>query len=284
MGNLSDDTLGKFINRAQAQCCESYDWSFLHTNYVVNSVAPKSDGTISLTQGNATVFGAGTNFTPADIGAFLWVGGLNIAPVPIADVQGPAICTLGFPWSGPTQVGISYVIAPLYYLIEGGLEVFAVRQIEFLEKVTRETLNIWDPARIGQGGAPALNWANAPASPDGSVQIELYPVCTDTRPYLIEYKMKPPLLVNDNDVPLIPYEIIEEKAAAAACRALYASTGQASWQALAQFHQGLYTEAFESGWNADRRRQQHSNMVTQPAYRPSWVDEYIESISDRATG
>lgn len=280
MDRLSDDLIKKFLNRAQAQVCESHDWTFLHTNYVINSVPPHSDGTVTMSRGNQMVIGTGTNFTTEDIGAFMWVGGLNIAPIPISDVQGPSMLTLEFPWSGPTMVNTSYVLAPLYYILEGALEVRTIRQLVELVKTTRERLNAIDPARIAQGGAPALNWAQAPASPDGSVQIEFWPVCTDMRPYLCEIKKKPPVMIELGEVPLVPYEVIEMKALSACFAALFASTGQASYQALSQKYDADYLAAREDCMVQDRRREADTNQVTQGKLQPSWTIDNLIAQSD----
>jgi len=263
-GNAAAADIKSWLNRAQEQILEAYDWSFLLTNTVVNSAAPKTTGLITVSQGSPLVLGTGTSFGVQDIDAFMWVGGLSVPPIPIASVQGTASLSLSNPWAGPTMVKTGYVIAPLYYLVADSLEVKAVRQIQDLAKVSREYLNQRDPARIAQGGSPASAWAMAPASADGSLQIELWPVPTDTRPYLIEFKRKAPALQNETDLPLCPSSVIEAKAAIAACRAMYGSTAQSSWLELADRYLVDYRDEMEHAQTQDRKIAQHANQVTAP--------------------
>ena len=266
MGNLKDDTLKRLLNRAQSQILEVYDWSFLLTNAVINSSTPKTAGTITVSQGSPVVAGTGTAFGREDIGAFLWVGGLGITPVPIQGVQGTSMLTLSAPWCGPSMVQSSYTLNQLYYIVEGALEIMAIRgNVLYLDKLTREQLNHADPARLTQGAIPCLKWAPAPASPDGSVMVELWPPSGGPLPYLVEFKRAAVDMVEPNDKPLCPYEIIEAKAAAAACRMMFASTGQNSWMALAERYSGEYSEALEAGRHMDSKRSKHANGVTSPA-------------------
>ena len=44
MGNQTDESVGKFLNRAHQQILEAHNWSFLLTNCVINTVAPKTAG------------------------------------------------------------------------------------------------------------------------------------------------------------------------------------------------------------------------------------------------
>ena len=271
MGRLSDDLLKLFLNRAQSQECENYDWSFLHTNYVLNTVPQRTEGTITVSRGSNLVSGTGAAFSQADVGAFLWIGGLNIPPVPIQSVQGANTVTLQFAWSGPTVVNTGYVVAPLYYLIEGSLEIKSIRQQVDLVKVTQEDLNGIDPMRIAQGGDPSLNWAPAPASPDGSLQVELWPVPSQYAPYLVSYKMRAPVMVYDNDTPVIPYQCLEYLALNACFMALYSSTGSAANADLAQKYNDLYTASHEEAQVADRRRLAAKNQVTAGTPQQGWV-------------
>lgn len=264
MGNLTADTLKSLINRAHQQILESFDWTFLLTNTVINSALPKSAGTVTVSQGSPIVIGTGTAFTTADRGSFLWAGGMQGAPVPVQGTQGVATLTLSSPWAGPTLVNASYVLTPLYYLVEGALEIFAIRSLTLLDKLTREDLNDRDPARIAQGGAPATAWAPAPVSPDGSVRVELWPVCSDLRPYLIDYKRMAPRLVNDVDLPLCPYAVIEAKAARTAMQMLYASTGQQSYALLAQQYEAQYAEELDNAKSEDSKRAKATNGVSAP--------------------
>ncbi|TAK94596.1 hypothetical protein EPO05_06135 [Patescibacteria group bacterium] len=265
MGNLDSDTIKLLLNRAQSQICENYDWSFLLTNTVINSVVPKQHGTITVSQGSPLVIGAGTAFGQDDVGSFIWIGGINTAPYPIQSVQGTAVLTMVAPWCGPSMVATGYSMSPLYYLVENALQILAIRQTVWLDKVTRETLNALDPARIAQGGDPALKWAMGPPSPDSSQTCELWPVPQTPLPYLVDFKRRPLAMVSPFDIPLAPYSCIEAKAMMAACDSLFASTGQQSWAVLGAKYAAQYQQELDDCRAADRKNWMHADGLTAPS-------------------
>lgn len=232
------DVYGQLVNRAHSDLLGNYEWSFRLTNTIVNSVAPKLAGTITVAQGSPVVIGTGTSFTLSDVGAFLWVGGVGMTPLPIADVQGSQILNLSSPFAGPTLINTAYHLAPLFYLVSEAEEVLDVMSdVVYLEKRLREEINMFDPGRTDQGGSPSQWWCQAPPSPDGSLMIELYPTPQDARAYLVEYYRRAPVLVNDADIPLISSTLVEEKATITACEMMYASTAQSTWLQLRDKHQ-----------------------------------------------
>lgn len=261
----SDDVYGRLVNRAHADIVESFDWSFRLTNTIVNTVAPKNTGTITVTTGSPSILGTGTNFTYSDVGAFLWVGGAGTTPLPIADVQGIQLASLTSPYSGPSRINTNYVSAPLFYLVENALEVLSVTsQDTLLQKRLRDEINRIDPTRTDMGGTPSLFWCEAPHSPDGSLRIEFWPVPADARAYLVEYRQAAPQLIRDSDLPLVKSHVVEEKATATACQMLYASTGASAWSDLADKHFVVYAQLLEEALDADARRQQYRGRLTNP--------------------
>lgn len=269
-----DDTYSKLINRAHTTLVEAYDWSFRLSNTVVNTVPPKSNGTVTLTIGSPSILGTGTSFTYADVGGFLWLGsgGGGNTPLPISDVAGLQLASLANPFSGPSVVQVGYTTAQRYYLIENALEVLSVVSEDFqLQKRLLAEINDLDPCRTDQGGSPAVLWCNAPPSPDGSVMIELWPIAADYRPYLVTYRCKAPKLVRDSDLPLIDSTLVEEQAMVMGCEMMAASTGQQSWFTIRQLHyQNLYGDGgnnigkLSEALIADSRRQQYLPGVTNP--------------------
>lgn len=265
-GNVDDGDLKATINNCQRQICESYDWTFLDGTMVVNSVVPHQNGTVTLSTGSPNVIGSGTSFNVNDAGAFFWAGGQVMAPVPVQSVQGQ-ILTLQSPWPGPSVIGSAYILAPLYYPLTGALEVQSVRQIDYLEKLTRDKVNRRDPARIFAGATPALVWCNAPHAEDGSVQIELWPTAGDARPYLCEVKLAAPLLIDTTDQPLCPSAVLEAKSLMDACLSAYATTGNQQWVQLADRYQARYLTELEDARIKNADRQRHRTMVEPPSRR-----------------
>lgn len=264
-----NDTYGRIINRAYQDIWDAHQWSFRLTNTVLNSVAPKSDGFVTMTAGSPSILGIGTHFSLADKGAFIWPTGISGTPLPIADVSGPQIATLTNPYSGPSFVKGSYTIAPLYYLIEDAAEVLTLRcnDVE-LDKRLREEINEIDPTRTDMGGAPSLLWCYAPSSFDGSCMIELWPVPADRRGYLVDYRRRAPKMVNDTDIPLLKSIMIEEHAADIGCQMMYARTSQRSWLELSELHRTRYEGpdglggALAAAKDEDERRVSYRGQIT----------------------
>lgn len=277
-GRLSDSVITTLLNRAHKQVLESYPWSFLLTNAVINGATPKVAGTITVGQGSNIVQAAGAAWGQEDVGSFLWISGLGLTPLPVQSVQGLNTLTLAYPWVGPTQIGASYVLEPLYYLVEGALEVYSVRAngIE-LNPRTREYINEIDPTRASVGAVPCLDWCSAPASPDGSVQVELWPPSGGPMAYLVDFKRQAFDMSNPFDKPLCPYSIVEEKAMESACLQMLANTGQQSWLALADRHKDLFLQALEDGKAEDGRRVKDKNGVYAPGSNPANDANYYPS-------
>lgn len=279
---LTDADLKATINNCQRQICESFEWSWLYTNVVINSRAPKTDGKITLSTGSPQVLGVGCKFTVNDVGSFLWPGGLQLAPCPIADVQGTNALTLEVPWPGPPLNLAGYTLAPLYYVVEGALEVRSVRAINELEKRTREEINAADPCRISFGGAPAECWCPAPYGEDGSLRIELWPVCQDARWYLCDVKRVAPFLTRPTDKPLCPTSVLERKSLMDACLAAYAGCGNAQWLELANKYEARYLQEWEDMQIADARKIRHLKGTEPPRPVPYPFDAgYTPIHNDR---
>lgn len=268
-GRLSDDVIKTYLNRAHKQVLEAYPWSFLLTNAVINGATPKTAGLITVGQGSPIVQGSGTAWGQEDVGSFIWIGGFGLTPVPVQSVQGTNTLTLAYPWVGPTQISSSYTLVQLYYLVEGALEVLSIRAqgIE-LQKSTREVINEIDPTRASVGSIPAVRWCPAPPSPDGSVMVELWPPSGGPLSYLVDFKRQAPTMTDPSDKPLCPFEVVEAKAAEAACLAMFANTASPAWQTLAAMQHQIYMEALESGRAEDGRRIMDRNGVSAPTNWP----------------
>lgn len=277
---MDDNDLITCINNAQRQIVESFNWTYAETNVVINSRTPKTAGVITVAQGSPQVFGDGTLFDLNDVGAFLWVGGLNIAPCPIQDVQGAQMLTLAQAWPGPTQSLVNYSLSPLYYILPGVIECKDVRGICPLEKFTRAQLNARDPIRIAQGGAPSTAWAPAPWGADGSLQIELWPVPADARWYLCDVKLAAPLLVEPTDQPMCPSNVLEPKALMNACLSIYASTGNPQWDSLATRYETQYLREWEDAQIADKERRRNLITTDPPRAVPFMWDAQFDSSHD----
>src|SRR6185437_5882496 len=119
--------------------------------------------------------------------------------------------TLSVPWMGAAISGSDYSLSQSYYPIPGAKEVTAVKQVVYLDKLSREELNLADPQRLSVGGAPALTWAPAPYLA-GVLQNELWPVPSAVLPYVVEYRQTAVTMVELTDIPMVPAAVLEAKA------------------------------------------------------------------------
>ena len=264
---LSTDT-GTLLNSCQRDEVESgWPWSFLLTNIVVNTVAPQQQGTASAVQGSAVINGNGSNwFLPANAKSFINIGGSDIA-LPILSVQSGVQLTLTQPWPSQSVANTAYSIITPIYSVLGFIEVYNVRQIIDLTKISREALNINDPARQETGGSPSDEWADAGWDASGNYQIELSQVPASALPYVVEGKLGAAVMVNDSDLPQIPSAVLENKAMWKCAMALYAGNGNAKYKGLADTYYTIYQQELDKAQTADSRRQTQIASTTNPVNR-----------------
>lgn len=264
MANLLNADATTLLNAANREEVESgWPWDFLFGNYVLYSAAPQSVGTIAVTQGSAIVTGSGTSFAAvANAQSFINIGGSNIS-IPIASVQTTTQLTLTSPYMGTNISGTSYSISTNVYSVIGFQEVYNVRQIIDLEKTSREQLNLMDPARIANGGAPSVQWAPAGFDAAGNIQIELWEVPSAVYPYVCEGKRGAVTMVNPTDLPQIPSAVIMNKCLWKSALAVYMSKGNDKYKAIADKFESVYRDELDKAQVADSRRQQQ-RYITSP--------------------
>ncbi len=253
MAQLLNTDIGALLNRCQTEEVDAYDWSFVFTNTVIYSAAPYGVGTVTVTQGSQTVKGTGTNWT-AGFGGFQMRIGASGILLPVASVQNSTTLTLTVPYLAPSQTNSPYFLSQSYYPIPNAKEVQAVRQIFFLNKSSREVLNLGDPQRLSIGGNPCTTWAPAPYL-NGVLQMELWPVSSAAVPYVVEYRSTAIPMVNPTDIPQVPQAVLEAKTMVYLCQSLIASSGDARWNKLLDTWTTRYDQELEKAIHADHLRE-----------------------------
>lgn len=265
MAKLLATDVGTLLNQAQADEVEAWPWSFLlNPGYVIYSVPVYSTGSVNFTQGSATVTGNGTAFvlTP-NTQSYLHFGtaGISQVAVPIASSPNGTTLILEQPWNGGTYTSIGYNIITNVYSIVGAIEVYSVRNILELPKVSREQLNVMDPARLATGGNPSVCWADAGWDVNGNYQIELWEPPSNVLAYVVECKMGAQTMVNSTDLPQLPSAVIVAKCMYKCCLALFASNGNPKYMQLAQEYKKTYDEELDKAKTADKKRP-NQNRIT----------------------
>ena len=254
MASLLNSDIGQLLNKCQREEVEAWEWSFLLTNIIINGVVPYQIGTVTVTQGSNQIVGVGTNWTSDMNNWWLWVGPTYTTPVLFANVTSATQATLTVPWGAPTTPNSGYTIQPLYYNVSPLIEVYNVKQIDFLVQTSREALNRIDPSRIATGGAPSERWANAPFDDCANFQIELWPRVDQALPYIVEGKRGATDMVNNTDQPLIPSAVLEAKAMMYLALSNFASNGNPRWAQLAQEYRADYLRELDRARSADNKR------------------------------
>lgn len=267
MASLVNQDFGSLLNKCQREEVESYEWSFLFTNIIINSTVPYSTGLATALQGSTSI-----SFTGGTIPAWLYtnswfirLGATQTTPVALASSLHPTL-TLTSPWGANDAISQPFSLFQLYYDVSPLIEVYNVRQIDLLEQSSRGFLNLIDPSRSSTGGNPSLRWAQGPwggsilvTSPQSitainNYQIELWPSTSAALPYIVEGKMGPIDMIADTDQPQIPSQVLESKAMMYAARSVFASNGNQKWLQLAQTYEADYNRELDAARTADRKR------------------------------
>lgn len=267
MAKLLGTDVTLLLNQAQREEVESgWPWGFLLTNFVLYPAAPQSGGSISVVQGSDQVVGVGTSFSlPALAQSWIHIG-FSQTPIPIASVQSGLGLTLTQPWMGPNISGTSYNIFTPVYSAPGFLEIYNIRQIIDLNKVSRESINLKDPSRLASGGSPATEWADAGWDAAGNPQFELWESPASVVPYIIEGKLAAATMVNPTDLPQIPSAVLQASCMMKCCYALHLSNGDNRYKIMGDKYAELYLASLENAKQADARRQQQIK-ARQPSYQ-----------------
>ena len=238
---------------------EARPWARLKTDFAFNAFGQYTQGTVTTTQGSPIVVGVGTAWTSQMVGMSISVGQLGspssstqIVPIPIDSVQSATQLTLRSPYSLGGGTSIGYQIFPLFYSIPGMSTVLGVRQQVPLGKKTHEQINLVDPYRQ-QRSSPATNWAPFGLDHNGQAKIELWPIETNSNPYLV-YGLRGHIdMVDPSDLPLIPAPVIVAKTMAKICETLFSLTGDNRWgPQRQQFYYQRYMAELEMAIDTDR--------------------------------
>lgn len=208
----------EFVNTAYSRALGSYRWSQLRGAGTLYVPAPYETGTVSLTNGSATVTGSGTAWTASLEGRQLILGG--IAPFrDIADVSSATSLTLSQAYQGPDLTSQTYSIQLCYPTLPTDFEMFIsvvdlVRNWKLWDAFLPEFVDRWDAQR-SYTGTP---WIVLPAAPNtaGVRRCEVWPRPGVEATFQFTYLKKPALMSADADAPIYPLrgDVIREGALA----------------------------------------------------------------------
>lgn len=144
-----------------------YEWSFRKRETLLSTVAPYTAGTVSATQGSATVVGTGTAWVTGMVGRSVRISGDN-AFFSIRNVQDATHLTLGdsqgavIPWAAPSVSNAGYSIFQHQYAIPADVAIILqnVREWPLVEHTIAD-FNAKDPMRLSVGAPSQFALARA---------------------------------------------------------------------------------------------------------------------------
>lgn len=196
--------IGRWINNNYRRIIERRNWYGLFTRGQINTPQMTTGGQAQVTNGSTSVQGLGTTWTPAVIGQQFRIGFTNPFQMIVDLDQANQVLTLDIPY-GAQSITSGYQIAQVWVTLGANVRyiVDAVNQQQgwrMFTNVPQQTLNEVDTWRTNVGWSYALS--SKEPTPDGQLQVEIYPspFFLQVFPYLAI--TQPPNLVNDADSPV----------------------------------------------------------------------------------
>ncbi len=237
------------INDAHQTLAGGYQWSFRKRDAVLQTVAPYSAGTVSVTAGSSTITGSGTAWTAAMVGrqiriagefTFFWIGAVNVGAQTLTLADG-ALATVS--WVTDTAAGKSYTIFQDQFAVPATVAIILNQINDWpLTETSLAEIDLLDAQRTANGPPDRWYWARDNILSATEVRyVGLWPPPSAAQTLRMPYLIEPPTLSADTDLPVCPSEVIELGAGVRACGFLHARTGDQRWanQAVA-LHQMLY--------------------------------------------
>lgn len=249
--HLTQADIGKLINRVHQEEVENHAWHRLRTTAILNTVAPVTTGTVSITQGDTAVAGVGTAFAAADVGKYIRING-DETPLKIATRTSTTAITVEKAWAKATASTVTYSLFPFRYALPSAAQkVNWVKRTRALKETTQEMLDAIDPQRTTSSD-PATHWAPAERDSSDLYQVELWPVASAPVAYAVEYLKGHTDLSATGDAPMVPSSVIENKALHDALMAEFIRTGQQSFYTAAEMYGKRYLVELDQALIRDR--------------------------------
>ena len=226
----------------------AFQWSQRRREALIQTVAPYSTGTVSLTAGSSTITGSGTAWTASMVGSaiavapensYFFVQAVNVGAqtLVLGDAQGTLVV-----WNGASAAGQTYRIFQHQYLLGTNIAVVlaGVRNFRLRER-SRAHVDGKDPMRqsTGQPSEFFLARNNISAGVE-QVFIEFWPVPDAVYYERIPFLIEPPDLVAAGDLPVCPSEPLEWRAASEAALFILTKTGDARWGTLGEKYWAIF--------------------------------------------
>jgi hypothetical protein len=197
--------IGRIINNNYRKIIERRNWYGLMVRGQVSTPQMYNTGTASVTNGSNIVTGVGTNWTPALQGQQFRIGFTNPFQT-VVQVINATTLQLDMPYGAQSLTSTGYQIAQVFATLGANVRYIldAVNQQQgwrMAVNVPQQTLNETDTWRTNVGWSYAFS--NREPTPDGQLQIEIYPIPFFLQVFPFLAYTQPPNMVADNDSPVM---------------------------------------------------------------------------------
>jgi hypothetical protein len=196
----------RMLNNNYRKVVERRNWYGLLVRGQISTPQYTSTGSATVTLGSNTVTGTGTAWTQALIGQQFRIG-FNNPFQTITDVDAVAqTLTLDIPYGAQSITTTGYQIVQCWVTLGANIRYIldAVNQQQGWRiqcNVPQQTINETDTWRTNVGWSYAFS--NREPTPDGQLQIEIYPVPFFLQVFPFLAYIQPPDMVNDTDSPVL---------------------------------------------------------------------------------
>jgi len=221
----------------------------------VVTATPYTAGSVAVSSGNNQITGTGTLWLAnVAAGEYITVG--NNSRYRIVSVGSDTSLTIEQPWMMPAQSGVGYTISGPRIALPDDAErvLYITYQNWMLERDNQFMLNLTDPSRTVYGDPLSYSEVTTFDGNNGVKEIELWPVPSSSKSYIISYRAAIPPLVDPDDTPVLPGDVIMKAAQAETCLILASRTGEQIWLAMSSTFAAAHQELRDSLARENRRR------------------------------
>lgn len=254
--------VGEFVNSRHRDLLESYDWSRRKNDILISTAVDKTAGTVTVTNGSATVTGSGTAWASGDVDRTLTIGSNTYSLWNVKTAPSATSLTLGdrngtsVVYPGDTAAGLAYVMFTQFYELGAGIEqILSVKYKTDIREVSEGFLDNLDPNRSATGSDP-MYFARGSRKLSGTndiVRIELYPRPSDAVVINVKVELGHTTLSSTMN-PIVPSGPVQWGAAIDTCYFLKAKTKDDTWIGLAREFAASYQESLEFERAQDARK------------------------------
>jgi hypothetical protein len=193
------------LNDIQQEICQSANHSWLYGNKSFITVLPYSTGTITATEGSATIIGTGVTWTSAMVGRKFNCSNATYTVATVTTTPSMEL-TLTTVFADTSGTGLLYKIYQDEYSLASDVDdVISIRSENSpykLDKIGIEVMDSYWPAR-GAFGYP-VKYSDVGYDSSGYPVIALYPIPSTARNLYYRYKKRIVEMSADADEPIIP--------------------------------------------------------------------------------